>query len=243
MLRSLADGGSLGALTSVAPVAVLLPGLDGTASLFGPFVDAAPRASSLRPLPLPNDRPLSYRELSEWVLTQLPPGPIVLIAESFSGPLALLVADRCSRVKGVVLCASFVESPFPPILGHVPRFVWNRPPPRALVRFFLTGGDAPWGDAVRRAVRGVAPDVIAKRLEAVLHVDVGAELGRLTAPLLFLHAERDRVIPRHSHARARALKPSAQFAEVSAPHLLLQMAPAEAWTHIGPFLRAASHLG
>ena len=68
-------------------VSILLPGLDGTAQLFKPFVAAAPAGLSIRSQPLPCERPRSYRELAEWLVERLPPDPVALIAESFSGPL------------------------------------------------------------------------------------------------------------------------------------------------------------
>jgi pimeloyl-ACP methyl ester carboxylesterase len=226
--------------TVIAPVSILLPGLDGTATLFAPFVAAAPAEFPVQPLPLPNDRPRSYRELTDWVLTKLPPEPFALIAESFSGPLALFVADQCPRVTAIVLCASFVQAPLPEILRRLPTIIWTRPPPAALIRFFLTGGDRVLGDAVRSAVASVSADVIAFRIAAALRVDVRPELERFTRPLLVLSAAQDRVIPSRSTRTSRALKPSATFAELQAPHLLLQAQPRNAWLHIKSFLEEAS---
>src|SRR5436190_2108205 len=217
--------------------------MDGTAELFKSFVAAAPPAFPVRPLPLPNERPRSYGELSDWVLTQLPPEPIALIAESFSGPLALLVADRCPRVTAVVLCASFVEAPLPGVFAGMASVVWNRPLPLALLRMFLAGGDRILAEAVRRAVASVNANVIAARIGAVLRVNVTAELERFTRPLMFLSAEQDRIIPSRSVKRARALKPSAHFASVEAPHLVLQARPTESWHHIGPFLEKSNVRG
>jgi pimeloyl-ACP methyl ester carboxylesterase len=224
----------------VAPVSILLPGLDGTAELFEPFVAAAPATFRLRPMALPKDRPRDYGELTTWVLDQLPAEPFALIAESFSGPLALLVADRCPRVTAIVLCASFVEPPLPSLLAHLPEFVWSRPPPHALLSFFLTGGDRTLSDAVHRAVASVPAAVVARRVAAALSADVTAEFERFSRPLLFLAAQLDRVIPSRCSQRARALKPSARFVEVRAPHLVLQSHPIDAWSHIAPFLERAS---
>lgn len=222
-----------------APVSILLPGLDGTADLLEPFVAAAPKAFPVRSLALPNDRPRDYSELSTWVLPQLPTEPFALIAESFSGPLALLIADRCPRVIAVVLCASFVEAPLPGILAHLPDFFWNRPPPRALLNFFLTGGDRALSKAVQDALANVPGRVLAQRVAAVLSVDVTAELERFSRPLLFVAAQLDRVVPSRCAQRALAVKPSACFVEVRAPHLVLQSRPVDAWSKITPFLRGA----
>jgi pimeloyl-ACP methyl ester carboxylesterase len=222
------------------PVTVLLPGLDGTADLFRAFLAAAPVGLPLHCQPLPTDRPRDYRELAEWVRSRLPAGPIALIAESFSGPLALLVADRCPRVVALVLCASFVEPPLPGVFAYLPEMFWRRAPPVAVLSMFLTGGDRALAQAVRVAMAGLGGDVVASRIAAALRVDVKAELERLSRPLLCLQAQQDRVVPARSSAKLRTLKPSAQFESIAAPHLLLQTCPEEAWRHIQPFLERAS---
>jgi len=223
-----------------APVSILLPGLDGTAELFDPFVAAAPAGFPVRPLALPNDRPRGYDDLATWVIAQLPKEPVVLIAESFSGPLALLVADRCPRIVALVLCASFVAAPFPKLLARVPVFAWNRPPPRAILSFFLTGGDKTLGDAVFHAIESVPSHVLAQRVVAALSVDVTAELARYSGPLLVISARFDRVIPSKCSDLVRAAKPSARFAVVRSPHLVLQSRPVDAWEQIASFLQNSS---
>jgi pimeloyl-ACP methyl ester carboxylesterase len=221
------------------PVAILLPGLDGTAELFAPFVAAAPVGHTVRPLRLPSDRPRGYRELADHVRAQLPAGPVALIAESFSGPLAVLLADQCRSIVALVLCASYVDPPLPSLVARLPRSVWRRPPPAALLRLCLTGGDRRLAEAVRRAVASVGADVMAGRIAETLRVDVTRELGRLAQPILYLRATRDRMIRARSAERIRALKPSTCIVEIDAPHLLLQTNPTDAWRHIEPFLDQA----
>src|SRR5687768_4116314 len=116
---SLSDSGGRSTQT------ILLPGLDGTGDLFAPFVAAAPSGFPVQCVRLPDDSQRSYEELAEWVCARLPAEPVALIAESFSGPLAVLIADRCARVAAVVLCASFVKPPWPGLLVHAPKFLWN----------------------------------------------------------------------------------------------------------------------
>jgi hypothetical protein len=91
----------------------------------------------------------------------------MLVAESFSGPLAVLVAAQCESVAGWVLVATFVESPLPSVIRHCPQFMWRNPPPAFLLPAVLTGGDAPLAAAVRRAIllaRGLAAWCIATRV-------------------------------------------------------------------------------
>jgi pimeloyl-ACP methyl ester carboxylesterase len=217
------------------PLSVLLPGLDGTGDLFARFVTAAPAGFRTQCVRLPSDPALGYAELAEWVRARLPEEPVVLIAESFSGPLGVLLAERCPQVAGLVLCATFVEPPLPRFLARVPKFVWSRPPPIALVSPLMTGGDRVLARELRRAMTGVPADVVAARVRAILSVDVTAELARYGRPLLCLRAKQDRLVFQRSFSRMQALKPSARFVELDGPHLLLQAKPREAWSQIASF--------
>jgi pimeloyl-[acyl-carrier protein] methyl ester esterase len=215
---------------------VLLPGLDGTGDLFERFLAAAPPGIAIKSVGLPRDRALDYAELAEWVLEHLPRERLVLVAESFSGPLAILVAEKCERVAGVVLVATFVESPLPRALRHCPQFVWSYAPPAFLLRAVLTGGDAALAEAVRRAMLGVNRAVVAARVAAALHVDVSRELQKVACPVLYLRAGRDRLVSARCGARIRELKPDTHFARIDGPHLLLQARPDEAWAHVRQFV-------
>lgn len=215
---------------------MLLPGLDGTARLFAPFVAAAPPRFAMRPLALPNDRPRSYAELADHVLDRVPTDPFAVIAESFSGPLALLVAARCPRVVAVVLCATFVAPPLPRIFAYAPSSVFAQRPPLAMLRLYLTGGDVALATAVRGVTSSVPAEVLAARVASVLTTDVTSELERLDRPLLVLTAQHDRLIPVRATDHIRTHKPSATFVDIDAPHLVLQTRPAAAWQHIAKFL-------
>lgn len=91
---------------------VLLPGLDGTGRLFEWFLDALP--SKLRPIVIPFPRDAAdYAALETQAARSLPQGqPFVILAESFSGPLALRIAARGpANLVAVILVASFTSRP------------------------------------------------------------------------------------------------------------------------------------
>ncbi len=222
-------------------LSILLPGLDGTAELFGSFVAAAQSTRTIRPQPLPCDAPRDYHQLADWVVERLPSVPVALIAESFSGPLAVLVANRCPRVAAVVLCASFIDPPLRPLFMP-PAFLFSRPPPLALVRLLLTGGNRELAESVRHAIATVPSNVIAHRVASVLQISVRHELEALSQPLLCLRATRDRLVRARSTEAIRAVKPAAEFSDVEAPHLLLQSNPDSAWSFIEPFLERVERM-
>jgi len=217
---------------------VLLPGLDGTAQLFKRFIAAAPSHLSCTPIALPAE-PLTYEELADKVAADVPDGPVVVIAESFSGPLALALVERV-RVVALVFCNSFVVAPRARVFRWVARpAVFRRAPPRFLLQRYLLG--APADEAlvrdVARVVRSVAADVLASRVQAVLSVDAAMAFARCLVPTLYIRGTDDRLIPDSAWQRMTALRPMC-MARVPGPHLLLQANPVGAWHAINEFLAA-----
>lgn len=214
---------------------VLLPGLDGTGTLFDEFVRAAPADVRCDVVALPREA-LSYPELAERVAPQLELTPdTILLAESFSGPIAIQIAAS-QRLAALVLCNTFVVPPGPRVLASLPLTpFFHLPLPSFMIRRYLVGANA--SDAlverVRVAVESVPPRVLASRVSNVLRVDVAGALGRCSAPIVYLRGTEDRAVP---EASVRALVGAAsvpiQVVRIPAPHLLLQAAPEAAWRAI-----------
>src|SRR4051794_21289442 len=108
----------------------MLPGMDGSGDLFHEFAAMAP--SSVAPLVtlLPSIGP--YEDLLKEIAVGLPEsGNFAILAESFSGPLAIrLAVSLAPRVVNLVLCNTFATSPQPHALRMIPwRLVFSFPPP------------------------------------------------------------------------------------------------------------------
>jgi pimeloyl-ACP methyl ester carboxylesterase len=105
-----------------------------------------------------------------------------------------------------------------------------------------------WGSAspqrapsqAERAMTGVSPTVIRRRIASLLAVDESTALGRIQVPTLVLKALRDRVISRAATRWILKTLPSAQLAEIDGPHLLLQTRPAECAAVVLRFMRDAA---
>jgi pimeloyl-[acyl-carrier protein] methyl ester esterase len=218
------------------PPSILLPGLDGTGDLFTNLLGAASPEWPLRVMPLPDDRPRGYHELAESIVPRLPQEPFAIIAESFSGPLAVLLASRSRCVSAVVLCASFVRPPLPAWFAALPDVFWRRPPPTFAIQLFMTGGDRRLAGAVRDAIRKTKSAVLATRANASLTVNVSAELANLRQPVLYLRAARDRLVPGACGAEICKLQRRAELLNIDGPHLLLQARAKESWVRIATFL-------
>jgi pimeloyl-ACP methyl ester carboxylesterase len=78
----------------------------------------------------------------------------------------------------------------------------------------------------RKALRSVDADVLAARLREILKCDAREELRRTKIPLLYIQAERDRLVRSESFEEIRRLRPDAELVSIpGAPHLVLQREP------------------
>jgi pimeloyl-[acyl-carrier protein] methyl ester esterase len=218
---------------------ILLPGMDGTGKLFKRFVACAPPHLSLRIVTLPPE-PLTYTELADSLASIFASDDApVLLAESYSGPLAIILAAR-HRVSGVVLCNSFVSAPRSRTLQWlaVPA-LFRIAASAVLLRRYLLGSNVD-DELVRDVVRAVASmpaSVLTSRLRSILAVDETIAFTRSTGPILYLRGSEDRLVSENSWRRMAALRPIS-IARVEGPHLLLQANPAGAWDAITPFLES-----
>lgn len=208
---------------------VLLPGLDGSGEFFDALCRALPPQWQTQVVRYPGDEALSYGELAQRVLAALPvDGPYLLVAESFSGPVAIQVAaERPAGLMGVVLCATFARNPRPvfrPFLG-LTGLAPVRAVPMGLLARALLGADAnaAWADRIGRAMNRCAVAVLQARLREVFLVDVRSLLADIQVPVLYLQASRDWVVPAAALAEMQRVLPGIQVARIDGPHFLLQV--------------------
>jgi pimeloyl-ACP methyl ester carboxylesterase len=229
------------------PTCVLLPGFDGSGRLFAPLLAEPELPFDPQVIPLPADVPRGYDELAAWLEDRLPSGPFVLLAESFSGPLAIRVAARHpTRVSHLILAATFLRSPLAPWLAPLAplarSFLFAGPPPGLAVRALLAGWDAPSAlvDGIRTAMATLPADVAAARARAALAADEKATFAQVPAPTLWIRAGNDHLL-RTGHADdARGAHPGTLVASVPGPHTILQRRPRECLAEIRRFLSAGS---
>ncbi|MBK5188460.1 MAG: alpha/beta hydrolase [Gemmatimonadaceae bacterium] len=218
---------------------IVLPGMHGTTELLDDFAAAAPRDVQVELVALPTER-LGYSALaSHFERTLRLTSDSVLIAESFSGPLAIMLAERC-EVGALVLCNTFASAPYPGALRALPLSLLDRiPPPAAVVRHFIVGphaSDSLIGE-VRAAVASVPAGLLGFRARGTLTVDVRPELARCTAPILYLRGTEDRLVRNRSvRAVIEAASQPVSVARIAGPHLLLKTAPSASWRAILEFL-------
>jgi len=79
---------------------------------------------------------------------------------------------------------------------------------------------------LQAALDNVPPDVLRKRVDEVLQVDVSSQLRAIGVPVMYLRAAQDRLVPASSGDYLRQILPSIEIVDVEGPHFLLQTMPA-----------------
>jgi pimeloyl-ACP methyl ester carboxylesterase len=225
------------------PKLILLPGLDGTGELFTGFTKCLPNDLETVVIRYPSDKTLSYSELQQLVQSLTPHSkPYVLLAESFSTPLAIGCAAAAGpNLKGLILCAGFAKNPVRPWLRWIVPFsrtIFAFPLLERAAKWFLVGTNAPLSllAAVRSAIASVQPGVLSDRVRSVAICDMRAELQRIAIPILFIQAGKDRLVGPASLDEIRRLKPDATFTVIASPHLVLQREPLQAAEIVAKFV-------
>jgi pimeloyl-[acyl-carrier protein] methyl ester esterase len=219
-------------MTERPPQLVLMPGMDGSGELFRGLSAQLSSAMQAQVMRYPAEQWLSYQGLAEVVRHQLQAErPMVLVAESYSSPVAILLAAAApENLRGIVLCSGFATSPLRgwrrTLLLRFASELVALPLPGSLVRWLLLGDEAPQSlvDAFREAVDWVLPQVLAARVRQVLMTNVLAELAQVRVPILYLQGTEDRLLNQECLLEARAVMPGRTVA-IRAPHMLLQCEP------------------
>jgi len=214
-------------------VVVLLPGMDGTGTLFRWFVERLPAGIESQVARYPPDVQLSYEELASRVLSELPTAkPYIIVAESYSGPVAVLLSGQAGpNLQAIVLVASFARSSWSTAGRWLVRFVkpglFRLRPPRAILRFLMlnSASSSEVLPHLEQAIASVRPEVLAGRFRNSLQVDVAKTLAMCPVRVVYLLADQDRLLGQRGLRSVLAARPDTEVLSVAGPHLLLQCNP------------------
>ncbi|MEM1151125.1 MAG: alpha/beta hydrolase [Pseudomonadota bacterium] len=204
---------------------VILPGLDGTGLLTPKLRHSLERGHSVTSLAYPTHL-CRYEAVLEWTKSQLPKEDHVLVAESFSGPVAVCIgAEKPPGLKGIVFVATFAKSPrkLPVPLAYLIEIMPFRSAFMINVAQPITMGK--WANSAftkqfRQALKIVPPETLSKRLISVLQVDVVAVLKGIEVPVVYLRATKDRLLP--ARMALEFASPYGRVQDIEGPHFLLQ---------------------
>jgi pimeloyl-[acyl-carrier protein] methyl ester esterase len=221
--------------------------MDGTGDLFSEFIACLPAGFDVAVVRYPATCPFPYAELEHLVRESCPQSePFVLIAESFSTPLALqYAATNPANLRGIVLCAGFATSPVRGwrrlLASLLASFMFRIPLPGCAAKRWLVGAHASPSllASVSAAISSVKAEVLSARLRAVLGCDVRKAVSQIRASILYIRAGQDRLVGSGSMEELRQIRPQMEVTVIEGPHLLLQREPQRAAEVAARFIRSA----
>jgi len=220
---------------------ILLPGLNGTEGLFSSFVACAPDDFDLLTVEYPTDKKLSYSQLSLFVMAKLKSigGSYIILGESFSGPLSLLIAEKKPPgLIGLVLVATFVTPPNIRVARFLPwGLVFSLAKPLCGTGSFFSGSEnTSFIRLIAVELKKVLPSVLAHRIQQIFSVNAVNALKNCEVPVVYFRGTKDFVVPEKNLLRIQAVKPEIEVVKFNTQHFLLQSAPKQAWLAIENFV-------
>lgn len=198
------------------PLALLIPGLDGTGEMFYRQIGALSSRYRVVAWKFKDRSSFDFRDLVEELAEGTAgeePGSILLVGESFGGTVAMhYVLTYPERVSRLALINTF------PYYRPRRRILWGRrlvplltmKGARHLKNFIVDrvlareGVPEPDRKVYRRIVQMVHPGAYRRRLELVQRVDLRARLHEITVPTLLFASGRDKIVPSVTEARLMA---------------------------------------
>jgi len=225
MLTSLADGRLLAEKTGATPPAVFaLHGWQRTGNDFGRIVDGldavAPNFPGASPAAEPPTEVWGSPEYAELIADAIRPfGPVVIVAHSFGGRVAVHVAAQYPElVRGLVLTGVpllRLQAPPKAALGY--RMLKRLAALGLVSKARLDAERRKRGSADYNAAQGIVRDIFVK----VVNEDYRDAMARVTVPVRMVWGESDTSAPADAGLAASKLIPDARFRVVpGAGHLL-----------------------
>lgn len=214
-----------GAGRAVAITVVLLPGLDGTRAFLETVLHQLRERHPVRVVEFPPNGPNDYRTLLTHVRHATADlKEFAVIGFSFSGPLAVMLADaEPERVLAIVLAATFVRWPRPELRSLQPLFrtptIWTIRLLRRVPGWFGAGASDRRRRAQTTTWMQVPARTIARRVRAMATVDVSQPLMHCARPVMSLRFMDDRAVPVENALEIRRCCPRAEIADVQGSHL------------------------
>jgi pimeloyl-ACP methyl ester carboxylesterase len=177
---------------------VLLPGLDGTGLLFKPLLEHLSTNFRTHVINYPTNIDLTPIQLANEVLKQVVFNKdTVLLAESFSGLVALELLKKNIALSHIIFCASFFSAPRPLLLKStqvisLSHFFNWKIPKNLLV---LSGLNQVTIELLHQAQNMVSGDILAKRLNYIANTQQADTTYKWSIPCTYLQADEDWAVP------------------------------------------------
>jgi len=198
--------------------------MDGTGKLFEPFRSLLP--ASTVAVSLPQSGSQTYACLATHIAEQLPNEEFIIVAESFSGPIAALLTEKSlENLKGIVFVATFLSCPMPVLVSLAKRFplksLFSIPFAKAFIsRYLLAGFNYSIFSA---AIKEVPNSILKERLSSIRSLNMGKIHSNL--PSIYIRAKSDCLVSSSQIGLFQQSFPNLQVEYVQGTHFLLQSNP------------------
>lgn len=216
---------------------ILLPGMDGTGLLFDQLLRHLKIPAQVLPLPVHIEQ--TYPALADYYAAQLPNQDCILLAESFSGPIAAMLLGRSIRqIKGVIFLASFIRTPRPWVVQTarwVPlKILLGLPGAAWAIRHFLIGPDYPL-KLFYAAIAPISTQLIKARLYSLGQINQ-LHFSPSDVPVLHLQAQQDYCVSAELGAAFKTLYSNFTQRSLPGTHFLAQSNPRDCAAFIEEFV-------
>lgn len=222
---------------------VLLPGLDGTGELFEPFVANLPSNFDSCIISYPLNERMSIEDLANLVESKLPKERFVLLAESYSGLVAMkLIPKISSQLMGVFFVGTFVSSPRPILLpisltfSFLYRFTAFIP--NFALRVFCLGWPATSEQCqwLRNVLTKVPSETIIFRLKQIKQFQLNESID-IPYPSFYIQGQNDFLVPNSATQKFAKNVLGLQILKLNTSHFILQAKPLESALLVSEYCR------
>jgi len=222
----------------------MIPGLDGTGNLFEPLINTIHKTFQILVVKYPNETSSALVDIVHFIRSQIPADrQVILIAESFGGPIAIKLLADGLRVKACILCATFSSAPRVRLL-HLLKLLPIKILPKLYIpsiianRVFL-GKTSKLSTIklLRKTIRSIEPRILESRINILSELDLLTELKLLPQiPFLFIQPTSDLLVPPESTNSFQEYLERIKFQKIEGGHFILQSNPEDCWVAINTFL-------
>jgi pimeloyl-[acyl-carrier protein] methyl ester esterase len=220
---------------------VLLPGLDGTGTLFSPLLCALSEMNC-EVLSLPKTGSQDYLSIAKNIKSKLPKEDFILVAESFSGPIgATLAKEQIVNLKGIVFVATFLTAPNKLLLAFAKflplKLLLKLPFSKFSLKLLFLGSDASnkLVNLFKATISKLPTSLIKARLSSIYSLSHNSQTVDL--PTLYIQATLDKLVKPKKIDEFKNNYKNLAIKEVEGPHFILQSRPKQCAEIILAFVR------
>ncbi len=220
---------------------VLLPGMDGTGTLFKPLLNQL-TDHKCQVIALPKSGPQDYVTLTNHVKNALPDGEFILLAESFSGPIAVQLAQmKMAHLKGIIFVATFISPPRKWLINvarNLPIKWLNRLPAAQFIQkllFFDTNVSPEMLSLFNEIIQSIPSIVLSSRLKSIATLDTLR--FNCLLPTLYISATQDKLVSTSKLKEFQCCFENLSIQSIQGPHFIAQSKPKECGQVIMNFIR------